>query len=1439
MRNRKRAAARLRINVISAAVASCFAADLALANPTGPAVANGQVTFHQQGNLLQITNSPNAIINWQSFSIGASEITRFLQQSASSAVLNRVITQNPSSILGALQSNGRVFLINPNGILFGPGSQIDVAGLVASTLNLSDTDFLAGRLRFTEVPGAGSVINQGAINTASGGQVYLIGPAVKNEGVITSPNGEVILAAGNSVELVNPGTPNLRVEITAPDNEAVNLGQIAADAGRVGIYAGLLNQSGTVQANTAQVTEDGRIVLKATKGVNLEAGSVTAASGVKGGQVNVETEGGTIRVAGEINASGSEAAGGAINLTVKGSGGVDLVNGLKAGNATVNVSGSGSTTTLSGNMITDGTPITIDDSVVLGNTASITLDTTGGGAFPGGADVIVTGTINDDDAGSTGLTLNSGSAGTNAVGGAIGASVPIAGLSTSGGATVLSGGVVNTIGPQTYNGPVTLGTATTLAATGAAGNIAINRSFLGLPNNLTISADGDLTITGDVASGAQTISAGGDISVAATAAGAASLFATGPQAITAGGALTVQGGSGSGLAARILGSDGQTISAMDIAVTGGSAGDSNFAEIRQTGATGSQNINAGSLTITGGSGGTNSFARIGNDGTGAQAITGSPTIVLAGGTDGAPDQGNFAQIRANGTQNLDAGSTSVTAGPSGFSNSAIIQAPHQVINISGDLIVTGGGSTGGVVHGSGARIGGLGPTQSGGGPVIPPGPTDLTLTVSGDATVIGRGAAIGSATLSGAAPASIVMMVGGDLTLDTGLGAGARIGSSSASLMPGDMVISAGTSGAGDITLNGGTGIRTLGALTISTPGNLTLTGGTGPGHSVQILSGGNQTVSAGNIALTGGAGGVNNFAEIRQLGGAADQTVTVTGGGTLSLQGGSGTDTFANIRNDGLNQWIDVPGGTIVITGGIGPDILPDPADRANNFARIENRGFGSQTVIADSIALSGGPIGQSNFAGLQGTHQQITTTGDVTLTGGGSFLGGARIGAVANLSPTDVLLNVGGNLTMTGGAGSGATIGSNPDGGQPTDIVINAAGDITLNPGPGAGTRIGSPSGNVAGGNISLTSTGGNIALNSAPGVVISIRTLDNVTLQANAITQGSESTIEADQLTTTTTAGTSLGGNNQAAGYSANNFFGGDILFNNTSPLLTVTGINQTPVGALTLIQDGDLALTGGIFSGPQSISATGNIMVAASSSTNVSASGSQTVTAGGTLTVQGAATGTNSFARLSATGDQSLTAAGISVIGGGGDGNSAEIRQLDPGSSQIITINGGGTLELQGGSGGSSNFARIRNQGISQHIDFTAGGAIVLTGGSGASDDFAHLRANSGTQLITGWPTITMTGGTGGLLDAGNQAQLRAVNGTQTVFAGDTTITAGASGFSNNVNFSAPIQAITIGGDLTMTGGGSASGAVQGGAARIGGPGGTPPSSTNLTLQVSGE
>ena len=210
-----------RIKLLCALVASCFAAE-GLANPTGPAVVSGSAAFNSVGKTLTVTNSPNAIINWQGFSIGAGEATRFQQQGASSAVLNRIVGQDPSVILGTLWSNGRVFLVNPNGVLFGQGSRIDVAGLVASTLNITNQDFLTGRLNFQTGAVAGSIVNQGEITTTNGGRIYLIAPDVQNHGLISSPGGDVLLAAGKTVSLVDADVPNLKVEVQA-GGEALNV----------------------------------------------------------------------------------------------------------------------------------------------------------------------------------------------------------------------------------------------------------------------------------------------------------------------------------------------------------------------------------------------------------------------------------------------------------------------------------------------------------------------------------------------------------------------------------------------------------------------------------------------------------------------------------------------------------------------------------------------------------------------------------------------------------------------------------------------------------------------------------------------------------------------------------------------------------------------------------------------------------------------------------------------------------------------------------------------------------------------------------------------------------------------------------------------------------------------------------------------------------------
>ena len=173
-----------------------------LANPTGPAVAAGSASFSTSGNTLTVVNTNNTIINWQGFSIGAGETTRFNQSSSSSIVLNRVVTANPSSIFGSLTSNGNVFLVNPSGVLFGQGSQVSVGGLTVLTADITDSNFLAGVYTFS-VGGTGNIVLGGTISS-TGNLTFNSPGTTSGGGIITSSGnvnvpGQVVTGGGVSV----------------------------------------------------------------------------------------------------------------------------------------------------------------------------------------------------------------------------------------------------------------------------------------------------------------------------------------------------------------------------------------------------------------------------------------------------------------------------------------------------------------------------------------------------------------------------------------------------------------------------------------------------------------------------------------------------------------------------------------------------------------------------------------------------------------------------------------------------------------------------------------------------------------------------------------------------------------------------------------------------------------------------------------------------------------------------------------------------------------------------------------------------------------------------------------------------------------------------------------------------------------------------------------
>ncbi|WP_123725838.1 filamentous hemagglutinin N-terminal domain-containing protein, partial [Pseudomonas protegens] len=169
----------------------------AFALPTGGVVVSGSADILTQGPNMSINQHTDKLItNWNDFSVQANQSVNFNQPTSTSIALNRVVGVNGSNIQGQINANGRVFLINPNGVVFGQGSQVNVGGLVATTRNISDADFKAGNYKFSGTA-ATEVVNRGSIIAADGGSVALLGAKVRNEGTINAQNGRVALAAGN------------------------------------------------------------------------------------------------------------------------------------------------------------------------------------------------------------------------------------------------------------------------------------------------------------------------------------------------------------------------------------------------------------------------------------------------------------------------------------------------------------------------------------------------------------------------------------------------------------------------------------------------------------------------------------------------------------------------------------------------------------------------------------------------------------------------------------------------------------------------------------------------------------------------------------------------------------------------------------------------------------------------------------------------------------------------------------------------------------------------------------------------------------------------------------------------------------------------------------------------------------------------------------------
>ena len=279
------------------------------AQPVGGVVSAGSATIGgAPGNMTITQTTPNVAINWQSFGVRAGESVQFVQPGSSSVALNRVIGSDPSNILGSLTANGKVFLVNPNGILFGAGASVNVGGLVASTLAISDADFMANNYKFSGA-GAGSVLNQGTINAADGGYVALLGANVSNQGVIAAQLGTIALAVGQAVTLDMAGDKLLNVTVDQGALNALvdNGGMIRADGGQVllttqaagSLLANVVNNTGVIQAQTLVTGENCTIrLLGGTQSGTLNvAGTLDASAPTGGNGGAIETSAARVNIA--------------------------------------------------------------------------------------------------------------------------------------------------------------------------------------------------------------------------------------------------------------------------------------------------------------------------------------------------------------------------------------------------------------------------------------------------------------------------------------------------------------------------------------------------------------------------------------------------------------------------------------------------------------------------------------------------------------------------------------------------------------------------------------------------------------------------------------------------------------------------------------------------------------------------------------------------------------------------------------------------------------------------------------------------------------------------------------------------------------------------------------------------------------------------------------
>src|SRR5574337_658230 len=1335
-----------------------FGTDALAGGPTGGVVVGGSGSILQGGNETVINQiSQRLALNWETFNLKSNESVLFNQPGRSAVALNRILDQNPSQIFGKINSNGQVFLINTHGIIFGATAQMNVGGLMASTLDLTPNDFLAGNYSLNAVGAGAGIVNHGLIQAASGGSVALVGGSVVNDGVILANYGSIHLDGADHAVLDFDGNGLINIQITgelkqrldAREAAVSNKGTLQADDGTVvlqasaakDLFTNLVNNAGVIDAKG--ISTDGGVVRLVGNGGNVENSGSINVSGVHGGSVQLLSDQ-NVRVSGSIDASGAQ-GGGSIRVGGGYQGGeglqraaVTYVGPDAALNADAKQSGSGGSvvvwsdtaTGFMGNILARG-------GTSSGDGGNVEVSSHGYLEFDGNADLRanhgVWGTLlldpNDVTIQTSGTDTNAGFNTTT-------------GVYTPGDPTapslITSGSIVSQLGSSDVNITTLTGFIDVKDGFDYAGSV---------DRTLTLSATGALTFdTGAVIAGTGTGNLsgvliggtggivfngtsgfntnGGNLSITSGATAQLGTLTTTNLIVTAAGDITQAG---------VIRAAGPSI----FTVTGGVARDITLN-------TQSNQFNGSAVTInTSGAGSAiGTFSLEDTSGTSLfPTLTALPTNLVLNYT--------AAQITLPASLVL-GGNLSLTAG------GGILLAADTALNSSGGAIsldATINGAHALAVNTSGATTfgGAIGGTSA---------LTSLSTDAGGSTTLSGNVTTSGSQTYNDA------VLLGSNVTLTT----------TNSDVAFADKVDNA-TTTARNLTVNAGVGAVTFtGAVgsnaTNGALGALAITGGTFAANTVNIGTG-------GLLVSTTGAGGINQ-----------NGAFAVTGASSFNA------GTHAVTLNDGANDF----GGAVSLTGG--------NVSLVNNAATV----LGAGTVGGTLDVSSNGAISQAGALAVTGAAtftQNYTTAGatqDIDLgsqandfQSGVTFVAGtgAAINNLAlqdsNATPTVALPTaISGNLTLNYTNASAAlsfpltavTIGGN--------LEATAGGGVTLvDDVTTTGTQNYHGAVTLAPAGTDVTLTGSTVTLETVAGAA------HNLGIVGNAVFNGA-----LTGLGTLSVGGSAvLSGNVTTSG--AQTYTGAVTLTGDS--ILTSTGTGTISFGS-TLDGAHDLAVsTGGLTNFGGAVGGTNalNKLSVASGAFNA---GTLNIGAGGLSVTTTGAGGIGQGGTFTVAGASSFNAGGNAITLGDANNDFGGAVSLTGGATTVVDKNALalGTLSTGALNVTSAGALNLGHGAIGGNLAATSNGGAITEGAGG-------LQVSGASNLQAGTGAMT-------LADAANHfagAVTAAGQGVTLRDSGDLTIASLGSGINGTVSLTAggaltmPASSIDTGtADLTLVANGGA-------------------------------